>query len=162
DALGIAAAKRRRWTRGVDCERFRPVVRPPTDAGHLNVLYCGRLTTEKGVDLLADAFLAARRREPRLRLTLAGDGPERTLLERRRAPAIMGDGAGPARRRLPPRAVRARPRLASCRLTAPRGCASPTSRSSTASAAAASGPITTPRRTMRAAARRSSTTCSSP
>ena len=32
--------------------------------GEINVLYAGRLTKEKGVDLLAEAFLAARWRDP--------------------------------------------------------------------------------------------------
>ena len=40
------------------------------------MLYAGRLTKEKGVELLADAFLAARWRDPRLHLVLAGGGPE--------------------------------------------------------------------------------------
>ena len=44
--------------------------------GEINVLYAGRLTKEKGVELLADAFLAARGRDPRLHLVLAGGGPE--------------------------------------------------------------------------------------
>jgi glycosyltransferase involved in cell wall biosynthesis len=47
------------------------------------VLYAGRLTREKGVDLLADAFEAAYERDPRLHLVLAGDGPERGALEAR-------------------------------------------------------------------------------
>ncbi len=42
----------------------------------MKVLYAGRLTREKGVDLLAESFLRARRVEPRLHLLLAGGGPE--------------------------------------------------------------------------------------
>ena len=57
-------------------------------AGEINVLYAGRLTTEKGVDLLADAFLAARRQDPRLHLVLAGGGPEEAMLRAR-----LGDQA---------------------------------------------------------------------
>jgi glycosyltransferase involved in cell wall biosynthesis/predicted metal-dependent phosphoesterase TrpH len=49
----------------------------------INVLYAGRLTREKGVDLLADAFMAARERDSRLHLVLAGDGPERERLRDR-------------------------------------------------------------------------------
>jgi glycosyltransferase involved in cell wall biosynthesis len=49
----------------------------------INVLYAGRMTREKGSELLAEAFLAARRREPRLRLLLAGDGPELAGLRER-------------------------------------------------------------------------------
>ena len=40
-------------------------------------------TKEKGVDLLADAFLAARARDPRLELVLAGGGPEEDALRAR-------------------------------------------------------------------------------
>jgi glycosyltransferase involved in cell wall biosynthesis/predicted metal-dependent phosphoesterase TrpH len=47
------------------------------------VLYAGRITHEKGADLLAGAFLAARERDPRLHLVLAGDGPEREYLSER-------------------------------------------------------------------------------
>ena len=104
--LGIAAERIERWDRGVDSARFDPALRGPTrgpegdgrrsgDAtggtpaplsprAHapdvVNVLDCGRLTLEKGADLLADAFLAARARDPRLRLMLAGGGPEQQRL----------------------------------------------------------------------------------
>lgn len=40
------------------------------------VMYSGRITREKGAELLADTFTRAREREPRLRLVLAGGGPE--------------------------------------------------------------------------------------
>jgi glycosyltransferase involved in cell wall biosynthesis/predicted metal-dependent phosphoesterase TrpH len=49
----------------------------------IHVLYAGRITHEKGADLLAEAFLAARERDPRLHLVLAGDGPERERLGER-------------------------------------------------------------------------------
>ena len=51
--------------------------------GEITVLYAGRLTREKGADLLADAFLAARERDPRLHLALAGGGPEEDALRER-------------------------------------------------------------------------------
>jgi glycosyltransferase involved in cell wall biosynthesis/predicted metal-dependent phosphoesterase TrpH len=82
--LGIRSERIGRWDRGVDLERFDPGMR---DAdlmpGEINVLYAGRLTKEKGVDLLADAFLAARWRDPRLHLVLAGGGPEEDALRER-------------------------------------------------------------------------------
>ncbi|HKJ35463.1 MAG TPA: glycosyltransferase, partial [Solirubrobacterales bacterium] len=49
----------------------------------INVLYAGRLSREKGIELLADSFLKAHRRDSRLRLVLAGGGPEEGLLRRR-------------------------------------------------------------------------------
>ncbi|MGI8902795.1 MAG: glycosyltransferase [Solirubrobacteraceae bacterium] len=80
--LGIPPERIGRWDRGVDIERFHPRLRTPgllpDDA--VNVLYAGRLTKEKGVELLAGAFLAARRRNPRLHLVLAGGGPEQEQL----------------------------------------------------------------------------------
>ncbi len=76
-----------RWDRGVDVERFDPSKRSAgRDAVH--VLYAGRQTVEKGVDLLAQSFLAARARDPRLHLVLAGGGPEEGRLRER-----LGDAA---------------------------------------------------------------------
>ncbi len=87
--LGINIERVARWDRGVDLERFDPALRTSgllPDA--VNVLYAGRLTKEKGVELLADAFETARRRDPRLHLVLAGGGPEEEVLKQR-----LGDGA---------------------------------------------------------------------
>jgi len=84
EQLGIAPGRIERWDRGVDLRRFSPSLRTPgllPDA--INVLYVGRLTKEKGLDLLADAFLAARWRDPRLHLVLAGGGPEEQALRER-------------------------------------------------------------------------------
>jgi glycosyltransferase involved in cell wall biosynthesis/predicted metal-dependent phosphoesterase TrpH len=82
--LGIPDDRIRRWDRGVDLKRFDPAHRDDELlSGQINVLYAGRLSKEKGVDLLADAFLEARRRDPRLHLSLAGGGPEEELLRAR-------------------------------------------------------------------------------
>ncbi|HET9124192.1 MAG TPA: glycosyltransferase, partial [Solirubrobacteraceae bacterium] len=82
--LGIAGERVGRWERGVDLARFDPAHRDPAlFAGERTVLYAGRLTREKGADLLADAFLAARVRDPRLHLVLAGGGPEEAMLRER-------------------------------------------------------------------------------
>jgi glycosyltransferase involved in cell wall biosynthesis len=65
----------------VDTSRFDPALRGRSRlADAINVLYSGRITREKGIDLLADAFLLARAREPRLQLVLAGGGPEQERL----------------------------------------------------------------------------------
>jgi glycosyltransferase involved in cell wall biosynthesis/predicted metal-dependent phosphoesterase TrpH len=83
-SMGIDAERIGRWDRGVDLERFSPAKRDPNALhGEITVLYSGRLTREKGADLLADAFLAAREREPRLHLCLAGGGPEEDALRAR-------------------------------------------------------------------------------
>ncbi len=82
--LGVSAEKIGRWDRGVDLTRFDPALRDESLLpGEINVLYAGRLTKEKGVDLLAGAFEAARSRDPRLHLVLAGGGPEEELLRER-------------------------------------------------------------------------------
>jgi glycosyltransferase involved in cell wall biosynthesis len=89
--LGISAERIHRWERGVDLERFNPARYSPdalphwiADEGHrFNVLYAGRLSSEKGVELLAEAFLIAHDRNPRLHLLLAGGGPEQELLRSR-------------------------------------------------------------------------------
>ena len=83
-ALGVPSARIARWDRGVDTSRFDPALRePPAHPGELTVLYAGRLTREKGAGLLADAFLRAHARDPRLRLVLAGGGPEEQALRER-------------------------------------------------------------------------------
>ena len=82
--LGIDSSRIGRWDRGVDLTRFDPRLRDEAMLpGEINVLYAGRLTREKGVDLLADAFLAARAEDPRLHLVLAGGGPEEAALRER-------------------------------------------------------------------------------
>jgi glycosyltransferase involved in cell wall biosynthesis/predicted metal-dependent phosphoesterase TrpH len=87
--LGIAPTRVARWDRGVDVQRFDPGLRDERLLpGEITVLYCGRLTQEKGVDLLADAYLTARAQEPRLHLVLAGGGPEEDTLRQR-----LGDHA---------------------------------------------------------------------
>ena len=87
--MGIPPERIGRWERGVDLERFGPERRRRgLFPGEVNVLYAGRLSREKGVDLLADAFEAARAERPGLHLVLAGGGPEETGLRER-----LGDGA---------------------------------------------------------------------
>jgi glycosyltransferase involved in cell wall biosynthesis/predicted metal-dependent phosphoesterase TrpH len=83
-ALGADPARVGRWERGVDTERFDPAKGDPAAfPGEIKVLYAGRLTREKGVDLLAESFLRAHERDPRLHLLLAGGGPEEAALRER-------------------------------------------------------------------------------
>jgi glycosyltransferase involved in cell wall biosynthesis/predicted metal-dependent phosphoesterase TrpH len=82
--MGIPEERIGRWDRGVDLARFSPQRREPSLLpGEITVLYAGRLTHEKGADLLADAFLQAHARDPRLHLALAGGGPEEHVLRER-------------------------------------------------------------------------------
>jgi glycosyltransferase involved in cell wall biosynthesis len=58
--LGIERDAIGRWGRGVDTSRFDPALRDAdTYPGEIKVLYVGRQTKEKGVELLADSFLRA-------------------------------------------------------------------------------------------------------
>jgi glycosyltransferase involved in cell wall biosynthesis len=57
-------------------------------ADRFNVLHVGALEREAGADLLAEAFLIAHYRDPRLHLVLAGTGPEEGTLRRRLASAV--------------------------------------------------------------------------
>lgn len=92
--LGVPLSRIARWIRGVDTTRFSPAKRRRREGVQyrgerpIEVLYAGRLSREKGVDLLANAFLLARVEEPRLRLVIAGGGPDEGRLRRR-----LGDAA---------------------------------------------------------------------
>jgi glycosyltransferase involved in cell wall biosynthesis/predicted metal-dependent phosphoesterase TrpH len=82
--IGLAPEKIMRWDRGVDTSRFDPALRADrgTDTA-IYVLYAGRITKEKGADLLVDSFLAARERDERLHLVFAGGGPEQERVAER-------------------------------------------------------------------------------
>jgi len=83
-SVGVDSERIMRWGRGVDTTRFNPDKRERgLFKGELNVMYSGRLTKEKGVDLLADSFLLAHERDRRLHLVLAGGGPEQERLAAR-------------------------------------------------------------------------------
>jgi glycosyltransferase involved in cell wall biosynthesis/predicted metal-dependent phosphoesterase TrpH len=87
-AIGMPVERVLRWDRGVDTSRFDPALREPSLLpGAITVMYSGRITREKGAELLADAFLQARERDPRLHLALAGGGPEQERLAERLGPA---------------------------------------------------------------------------
>lgn len=88
-SLGVAGERIARWARGVDLSIHDPArAEPDAFPGEVKVLYAGRLTREKGADLLAASFLAAHERDPRLHLLLAGGGPEEAELRAR-----LGDRA---------------------------------------------------------------------
>jgi len=93
-AIAVPAERVLRWDRGVDTQRFDPGLRDESLLpGAVKVMYSGRITREKGADLLADAFLLARERAmsqtgQRLHLVLAGGGPEQERLGER-----LGDSA---------------------------------------------------------------------
>src|SRR5262249_51593901 len=71
------------WGRGVDADRFAPRRRNPVLRDHLLhggrvlLLSVGRLSEEKRVDVLLDAFAALRAQTQEARLVVVGDGPAR-------------------------------------------------------------------------------------
>lgn len=88
-AHGYDAAQVQVWSRGVDTDRFRPEARSPQLRAHwgvsddtLAILYTGRLSSEKGLDLFEPLQRALHLRGVRYRLIFLGDGPLRPALER--------------------------------------------------------------------------------
>lgn len=77
-------------SRGVDTALFTPRHRSSqlrgawgAGSGDLVTVYVGRLAPEKNLPLTLSAFEAMRRVNPRMRLVLVGDGPERAALQAR-------------------------------------------------------------------------------
>jgi glycosyltransferase involved in cell wall biosynthesis len=74
---------------GIDLDRFRPEAVPPEavsalrDGAPLVIGSVGRLSRQKGYDLLIEAMPALLAAHPEARVLIAGDGPERPALERR-------------------------------------------------------------------------------
>jgi glycosyltransferase involved in cell wall biosynthesis len=75
------------WGRGVDADRFTPRRRDALLRDHLLgdgrvlLLSVGRLSNEKRIDVLLDAFARLRARTPDAQLAIVGDGPARSALE---------------------------------------------------------------------------------
>jgi len=96
---GLDPLRMRVLTRGVDSSRFRPEKRRLElwDELHLDggpkLLYVGRISKEKNLDVLISAFERLHRQVPDARLVLVGDGPYRRELEARAAgPAVRFPG----------------------------------------------------------------------
>lgn len=87
DTLELALAQRPRW-KAVKIPN--PVERPPAQKGarpaflalQRNIAAAGRLTRQKGFDLLLRAFSGLADKYPDWQLTIAGEGPERKNLEK--------------------------------------------------------------------------------
>jgi glycosyltransferase involved in cell wall biosynthesis len=73
---------------GVDLREFRP--RPQEQRREVVVGAVARLSKEKGLHYLLEAFAVAAGRHPQARLVLAGEGPERRRLERLTARLGLG------------------------------------------------------------------------
>ncbi len=85
---GVAAARVHTFSRGTDGERFDPARRSRGMRRRLGgpggtiLLYVGRLSREKGVGLLVEAFRRVAAGRPELRLAVVGDGPGRREIAR--------------------------------------------------------------------------------
>ncbi|MBB5517698.1 glycosyltransferase family 4 protein [Amphiplicatus metriothermophilus] len=80
----------RLWTRGVDHGLFNPNRRDMAwrraqgvDDEAVLVAFVGRVVLEKGIDVFADAVLAAQKRNPSVKALVVGDGPERARFQTR-------------------------------------------------------------------------------
>jgi len=63
---------------GVDTDIFTPGDKKPSDSNE--ILYIGRLITQKGIDILINAFIKAQLEIPETRLKIIGYGPEETSI----------------------------------------------------------------------------------
>jgi glycosyltransferase involved in cell wall biosynthesis/predicted metal-dependent phosphoesterase TrpH len=86
-ARGFAEDRLRVWGRGVDAELFTPLRRSEGLRARLALdgapllLYVGRISDEKRLQVLIDAFSLLAGDLPDLRLVIVGDGPAREQLE---------------------------------------------------------------------------------
>lgn len=98
-ARGVKAGLRGTWRvvpNAVDLERFTPAsereradLRRALGLGGPVVVCVGRLTEQKGQDLLVDVWPSVRDAIPGAELVLVGDGPARTALEALAVPGVL-------------------------------------------------------------------------
>jgi glycosyltransferase involved in cell wall biosynthesis len=72
---------------GVDLERFQPGSHTPDEGEPPLVVYVGRLISNKGPQILLDALVSLRLQGVAVRAAFLGDGPMRSVLERRSSQA---------------------------------------------------------------------------
>jgi glycosyltransferase involved in cell wall biosynthesis len=88
-AMGIESSRLRDLPRGVDLDLFSPTRRESNLFARWGlptgpvILYVGRISKEKNLDALFQAFRALRSRGVAASLAIVGDGPERPALEMR-------------------------------------------------------------------------------
>lgn len=80
--MGIPRERMRLFPRGTDCSVFSPehrsvefVRRFGGDPEAIRLIYTGRVSREKDLDVLAEAFPVIRERSPGIELHIVGDGP---------------------------------------------------------------------------------------
>ena len=82
EKMGIPRERMELFPRGTDCDVFSPEWRSTEflkrfggDTDALKLVYAGRISREKDLDVLARAFLEVREAVPQAELYMAGDGP---------------------------------------------------------------------------------------
>jgi glycosyltransferase involved in cell wall biosynthesis len=82
EGLGVPVSKMRIFPRGIDPDTFSPKWRDESffdrfgaTRGNVRLVYVGRISREKDLDVLADAFLQLRDAGRQLDLFMVGDGP---------------------------------------------------------------------------------------
>ncbi len=82
EMLGVDRSRMTIFPRGTDHETFSPewrtedyMARFGGSSGTVKLLYTGRISKEKDLDILSDAFLKVRKKHRNVELFLAGDGP---------------------------------------------------------------------------------------
>ena len=88
ESIGIPSDKIDVVSVSTDVSRFEKVVHTSSD--HPRLLCVARLSYEKGVDVLLDAFRFVLDTQKNATLTIVGDGPERAILERRAQSLNLG------------------------------------------------------------------------
>ncbi|MEI8105129.1 MAG: glycosyltransferase [Actinomycetes bacterium] len=91
------------WGRGVDTEDFTPERRDEAlrrtllAGGDVLLLAVGRVSDEKRIDVLLEAFRRVHEQRPAARLVIVGDGPARTRYETSMHPGVqfLGEVRGP-------------------------------------------------------------------
>ena len=80
---GLPEEKIRLYPRGVDAKRYTPAWQQQqhAQADGVRFLYVGRLSREKSVHRLVDAFRLVQERMPTARLNIVGDGPQAEELQ---------------------------------------------------------------------------------
>lgn len=86
---GVEEHKITTYPRGVDTRRFNPEKRNGFYSGKFKVnesiklIYVGRISLEKNLDVLTEAFATIASIRPEVHLVVVGDGPYREVMERR-------------------------------------------------------------------------------
>jgi len=101
--LGVAPEKVARLPRGIDLDLFRASrresarLRPSASTVSRRWLYVGRLSREKSLDALLDAFTLASASVPEARLVIVGAGPYAQRLAERAGNGAASDAASDGR-----------------------------------------------------------------